>query len=140
MNLFVRLGDEVVTPPLTDTFLAGMTRDSALVLLHDWGVKVTERRVSIDELKRARFVQYPHCGRRRSGRHHGVQGAGFARAAAWLRGQAERSARDGQADRRFPTTPPGFLGRRTNLSLFNINGIVVQTAERRVHLKFGLSV
>ena len=53
MNLFVRLGDEVVTPPLTDTFLAGMTRDSALVLLHDWGVKVTERRVSIDELKHA---------------------------------------------------------------------------------------
>jgi len=53
MNLFVRLGDEVVTPPLTDTFLAGMTRDSVLVLLHDWGVKVTERPVSIDELKLA---------------------------------------------------------------------------------------
>jgi branched-chain amino acid aminotransferase len=30
-----------------------MTRDSALVLLHDWGVKVTERPVSIDELKHA---------------------------------------------------------------------------------------
>jgi branched-chain amino acid aminotransferase len=50
MNLFVRLGDEVVTPPLDDT---GMTRDSALVLLRDWGVKVSERHVSIDEIKHA---------------------------------------------------------------------------------------
>jgi branched-chain amino acid aminotransferase len=53
MNLFVRIGDEVLTPPLDDTFLAGMTRDSVLALLRDWGTKVTERRVSIDELRHA---------------------------------------------------------------------------------------
>ena len=53
MNLFVRIGDEVATPPLDGTILAGITRDSSLRLLRDWGVPVTERRISIDEIKRA---------------------------------------------------------------------------------------
>ncbi len=53
MNLFVRIGDEVVTPPLDDTLLAGVTRLSVLALLRDWGVKVTERRLSIDEIRAA---------------------------------------------------------------------------------------
>ncbi len=54
MNLFVRIGDEVITPPLTDgTLLGGMTRASVLQLLRDWGIPVSERRVSIDELREA---------------------------------------------------------------------------------------
>jgi branched-chain amino acid aminotransferase len=53
MNLFVRIGDEVVTPPLGDTLLAGITRDSVLVLLRDWGVPVSERPLSVDELREA---------------------------------------------------------------------------------------
>ncbi len=53
MNLFAVIGDEVVTPPLDDTLLAGVTRMSVLALLRDWGVKVSERRVSIDELRAA---------------------------------------------------------------------------------------
>ena len=53
MNLFVRLGDEVVTPPLDGTILAGITRDSSLRLLREWGLAVSERRVSIDEIRRA---------------------------------------------------------------------------------------
>jgi branched-chain amino acid aminotransferase len=53
MNLFVRIGDEVLTPPLGGTILAGMTRDSALTLLREWGVKVSERPVSIDEIRDA---------------------------------------------------------------------------------------
>ncbi len=53
MNLFVRLGDEIVTPPLDGTILAGITRDSSLRLLRDWGLPVSERRVSIDEIRRA---------------------------------------------------------------------------------------
>lgn len=53
MNLFVRIGDEVLTPPLDDTFLPGITRDSVLALLRDWSVKVTERKVSVDELRHA---------------------------------------------------------------------------------------
>jgi branched-chain amino acid aminotransferase len=53
MNLFVRVGDEIVTPPLDGTILAGITRDSSLRLLRDWGLRVSERRISIDEIKRA---------------------------------------------------------------------------------------
>ena len=54
MNLFVRIGDEVITPPLGEgTLLAGVTRNSALTLLRDWGMKVTERRISFDEIKQA---------------------------------------------------------------------------------------
>lgn len=53
MNLFVRIGDEVITPPLEDTFLPGITRESALTLLRDWGTKVSERKLSIDELREA---------------------------------------------------------------------------------------
>jgi branched-chain amino acid aminotransferase len=50
MNVFARLGDEVVTPPLEGSILAGVTRDSVLQLLRDWKVPVAERRVAIDEL------------------------------------------------------------------------------------------
>ena len=54
MNLFVRIGDEVVTPPLEDgTLLAGITRDSILTLLREWGVRVSERRISVGELREA---------------------------------------------------------------------------------------
>ena len=53
MNLMLRLGDEVITPPLAGTILAGVTRDSALTLLRDWGVRVSERAVSIDEVAAA---------------------------------------------------------------------------------------
>jgi branched-chain amino acid aminotransferase len=54
MNLFVRIGDEVLTPPLEDgTLLAGITRDSILTLLREWGVRANERRISVDELREA---------------------------------------------------------------------------------------
>jgi len=53
MNLFLRIGDEIVTPPLEGTFLPGITRESALTLLRDWGMKVSERKLSIDELREA---------------------------------------------------------------------------------------
>ena len=50
MNLMVRIGDEVLTPPLTGTILPGVTRDSVLTLLKDWGVQATERAIGIDEV------------------------------------------------------------------------------------------
>jgi branched-chain amino acid aminotransferase len=50
MNIMIRLGDEVVTPPLSGTILAGVTRDSVLTLLHDWGITVSERQIDIDEV------------------------------------------------------------------------------------------
>jgi branched-chain amino acid aminotransferase len=53
MNIMLKLGDEVVTPPLSGTILAGVTRDSALTLMRDWGLRVSERPVTIDEVASA---------------------------------------------------------------------------------------
>jgi branched-chain amino acid aminotransferase len=53
MNFFFVIGDEVVTPPLDGTILAGMTRDSILWLLRSWGVKVQERSIGYAEVQRA---------------------------------------------------------------------------------------
>jgi branched-chain amino acid aminotransferase len=53
MNIMVKLGDEVVTPPLSGSILPGVTRDSILTLLRDWGIKASERAVSIDEVMEA---------------------------------------------------------------------------------------
>jgi branched-chain amino acid aminotransferase len=50
MNIMVRIGDEVITPPLGGTILPGVTRDSVLTLLRDWGYAVGERQLSIDEV------------------------------------------------------------------------------------------
>ena len=54
MNLFVQLGDEIVTAPLAGTILAGVTRDSVMTLLRDWGYKVSERRYAFDEIVEAK--------------------------------------------------------------------------------------
>ncbi|HVQ75150.1 MAG TPA: branched-chain amino acid aminotransferase [Candidatus Binatia bacterium] len=54
MNIMVKIGDEVVTPPLgSNTILPGVTRDSALTLMRDWGLTVSERQVGIDEVAAA---------------------------------------------------------------------------------------
>lgn len=50
MNIMLKIGDEVITPPLNGAILAGITRDSVLTLLRDWGLRVSERPVSIDEV------------------------------------------------------------------------------------------
>jgi len=50
MNVFFVIGDEVVTPSLEGSILPGITRDSTITLLKSWGVKVSERRISIQEL------------------------------------------------------------------------------------------
>ncbi|MDT3389623.1 MAG: branched-chain amino acid aminotransferase [bacterium] len=50
-NAFFVLGDEVITAPLdSETILPGITRDSVIQLLKHWGVKVSERKLSIDEI------------------------------------------------------------------------------------------
>lgn len=51
MNVFFVFGDVLVTPPLTDTILDGVTRDSLLTLAVDAGIKVEERPVGVSELK-----------------------------------------------------------------------------------------
>ncbi|MCH1476671.1 MAG: branched-chain amino acid aminotransferase [Arenicellales bacterium] len=53
MNVFFRIGDEVVTPELSGTILPGVTRDTVIQLLSDWGYTVSTRQVSIQELKSA---------------------------------------------------------------------------------------
>jgi len=50
MNIMVKIGDEIVTPPLNGAILAGVTRDSILTLMRDWGLGVSERAISIDEV------------------------------------------------------------------------------------------
>ena len=49
-NIMLKIADEVITPPLGGTILAGVTRDSSLALLKSWGVRVAERRITIDEV------------------------------------------------------------------------------------------
>ena len=53
MNIFFVIDDEVITPPLEGSILPGVTRDTALYLTKSWGMKVNERRISIDELIRS---------------------------------------------------------------------------------------
>lgn len=50
MNIFAVIGDTVITPPTTDTILAGITRDSIIQLLKDKGLKIEIRPISIQEL------------------------------------------------------------------------------------------
>ncbi|HET6243917.1 MAG: branched-chain amino acid aminotransferase [Bacteroidetes bacterium] len=53
MNVMFVIGDTLVTPPTSTTILSGITRDSVLTLAKDWGIKVEERRINIDELVEA---------------------------------------------------------------------------------------
>lgn len=53
MNVFFVIGDEVVTPPLSGTILPGVMRDSAIQMLSNMGMKVNERSISLDEIKKA---------------------------------------------------------------------------------------
>lgn len=53
MNVFFKIGGEVITPSLEGSILPGITRDSVIHLLKHWGIKVTERRISVQELYEA---------------------------------------------------------------------------------------
>lgn len=53
MNVFFVIGDEVVTPALQGSILSGITRMSSIELLRSWGLKVTERKLSINEVSEA---------------------------------------------------------------------------------------
>ena len=50
MNVMFVIDGEVVTPELNGSILPGITRMSTIELLKDAGYKVTERRVSIEEV------------------------------------------------------------------------------------------
>ena len=50
MNMFFLIGDELATPSLEGSVLPGVTRDSVIHIARDWGMKVSERKISIDEV------------------------------------------------------------------------------------------
>jgi branched-chain amino acid aminotransferase len=50
MNVMCVIDGTLVTPGLHDTILAGITRDSVITVAKDLGIKVEERKISVDEL------------------------------------------------------------------------------------------
>lgn len=53
MNVFFKIDGEIVTPDLDGATLPGVTRMSAIELMRSWGLTVTERKLSIDEVSEA---------------------------------------------------------------------------------------
>lgn len=53
MNVFFKIDGELITPSLEGSILPGVTRDSAITLLKEWGLPVIERRITIDEVYQA---------------------------------------------------------------------------------------
>ena len=50
MNVFFIIGDEVVTPELNGSILPGITRKSCIELIKSWGYKMSERKITIQEV------------------------------------------------------------------------------------------
>ena len=50
MNIFFLIGDELITPYLSGSILHGITRDSVITLAKEWGMKVVQRQISINEI------------------------------------------------------------------------------------------
>lgn len=53
MNIFFVIDNEVITPALQGSILPGITRKSVIELCKSWGMAVTERRISIEEISAA---------------------------------------------------------------------------------------
>ena len=68
MNVMFKIGGEVITPKLTGSVLPGITRKSCIEILKDWGYKVSERLISVDEL----------CGAAKDGTLEEAWGTGTA--------------------------------------------------------------
>lgn len=68
MNVFFNIDGTLVTPALDGTILRGITRDSIIRIAKDEGIKVEERRVSVEEVEVAA----------RNGRLRSAFGAGTA--------------------------------------------------------------
>jgi branched-chain amino acid aminotransferase len=67
MNVFfVMQNGELITPPLTDTILPGITRDSIITLARDMGMTVFERRISFrewqDDVASGKLLETFACG------------------------------------------------------------------------------
>jgi len=53
MNIFFLVDDEILTPNLTGSILPGITRYSVITLAKKWGMKISERKITIDEIFKA---------------------------------------------------------------------------------------
>ncbi len=53
MNIFVRIGDKLLTAPNNDRILNGVTRRSVIQMAKDHGIEVEERRIRVSEIKEA---------------------------------------------------------------------------------------
>jgi branched-chain amino acid aminotransferase len=53
MNIFFKIDGEVITPALNGSILGGITRKSVIELLKSKNIPVTERQISIEEVKQA---------------------------------------------------------------------------------------
>ncbi|AGF77937.1 branched chain amino acid aminotransferase apoenzyme [Desulfocapsa sulfexigens DSM 10523] len=49
-NIFFKIGEDLITPPLNGSILGGITRDSVIQLARSWGVNVIEKQITIDEV------------------------------------------------------------------------------------------
>ncbi len=52
-NIFFKVNDQLITPPLDGSILGGITRDSVIQLAKSWGIEVVEKKISIDEVLKA---------------------------------------------------------------------------------------
>lgn len=52
-NIFFKIGDDLITPPLGGSILGGITRDSVIQLAKSWGINVVEKQITIDEVTKA---------------------------------------------------------------------------------------
>jgi branched-chain amino acid aminotransferase len=50
MNMFFLINDELITAPLNGSILPGVTRDSVIRIVKGWGIKLSERSLTIDEV------------------------------------------------------------------------------------------
>jgi branched-chain amino acid aminotransferase len=50
MNMFFLIEDEVITAPLNGSILPGVTRNSVIRIVKEWGMKLSERSLAIDEV------------------------------------------------------------------------------------------
>lgn len=58
MNVMFVIDDEIVTAPLEGSVLPGVTRDSCIAILKEWGYKINEKHLAIDDL-----MEYAKTGR-----------------------------------------------------------------------------
>lgn len=50
MNIHFKIKGEIITPALTGSILGGITRRTVIEVAKEWGINVTERVISIDEI------------------------------------------------------------------------------------------